>query len=131
MLDWLIIGGGVHGTLLSHHLLQAGVRRERLRVLDPHTKPLARWERFTASTGMEFLRSPSVHHLDVHPFALERFAKGPECRHLKKPYAWPDARPALALFQAHVRHLVRGHAPREPRPEGVVRGLSRPPAHGL
>lgn len=84
-------------------------------MLEPHAKPLARWGRFTASTGMEFLRSPSVHHLDVHPFALEHFAKGPECRRMKKPYAWPYDRPALALFQAHVRHLVRTHDLQEVR----------------
>jgi len=44
MLEWLIIGGGVQGTFISHYLTAvAGVPRERLRVLDPEPEPLARW----------------------------------------------------------------------------------------
>lgn len=50
MLAWLIIGGGIHGTHLAHLLTAAkGVPRERLRVLDPHPEPLARWNRLTSS----------------------------------------------------------------------------------
>jgi hypothetical protein len=53
MLDWLIVGGGVHGTHLAHVLVNAlGVARDRLRVLDPHPQPLAQWDRLTANVGM-------------------------------------------------------------------------------
>ena len=41
-LDWLIVGGGVHGTILSHALVhRGGVSPACLRVLDPHQAPLA------------------------------------------------------------------------------------------
>lgn len=79
MLDWLIIGGGIHGTHLALVLTRrAGVAPERLRILDPHPTLLARWHACTANTGMTFLRSGAVHHLDLHPEALARFAKAPD-----------------------------------------------------
>jgi len=50
MLDWLIVGGGIHGTHLALVLTaRGGVDPERLRILDPHETLLARWERCTAS----------------------------------------------------------------------------------
>jgi len=44
VIDWLIIGGGIHGVHLACVLLgKAGVAPERLRILDPHERLLARW----------------------------------------------------------------------------------------
>ncbi len=114
-LDWLIVGGGIHGTHLSHVLTnQRGVPRDRLRVLDPHEEPLAYWERFTRNTGMEYLRSPSVHHLDVHPNSLRRFAKRAPGKRVAK-FVPPYERPGLALFREHSRSLVAQHGLRELR----------------
>jgi hypothetical protein len=53
VLSWLIVGGGIHGTLLSRHLTAAGVARDRLRVLDPDVQPLDRWNHRTEATGMQ------------------------------------------------------------------------------
>jgi len=40
MIDWLIIGGGIHGTYLGNLLTgQLGVRRDDVRVLDPNHAP--------------------------------------------------------------------------------------------
>ena len=76
MLEWLIIGGGVHGTHLSHLLVHgAGVPDDRLRVLDPHPEPLAVWRRHTARCGMRHLRSPATHHIDLPILSLYRFAQ--------------------------------------------------------
>jgi cation diffusion facilitator CzcD-associated flavoprotein CzcO len=126
VLDWLIIGGGVHGTLLSHHLTLVGeVPPERLRVLDPHPTPLWCWERFTRNTGMEYLRSPSVHHLGVNPFELDRFAR--RQKHRQRPFAWPYDRPALWLFRRHCEHLVEEHGLARLRVQGRAAGLSRTP----
>ncbi|MCI0552745.1 MAG: hypothetical protein L0287_17485, partial [Anaerolineae bacterium] len=62
MLDWLIVGGGIHGTHLSYYLTQRlGVSAERVRVLDPFVEPLARWDVMTTNVGMTYLRSPHVH----------------------------------------------------------------------
>lgn len=83
MLEWLIVGGGVHGTHLSHVLVtERGIPRDSIRVLDPHAKALSRWDDCTANTGMSLLRSPYVHHLDTHPFSLRQFSRTPASRGL-------------------------------------------------
>jgi len=109
MLDWLIVGGGIHGTYLSHFLIRrVGIDRERLRVLDPHEAPLALWDRFAANTGMEFLRSPGAHHLHYDPFSLRTFS----LTRNGQPYASftePYSRPSTALFRAHSETLIHRH----------------------
>lgn len=109
MLDWLIVGGGIHGTHLALVLTQrAGIAPHRLRILDPHAALLARWHACTANTGMRFLRSGAVHHMDLHPEALSRFARHcatPDERQFIEPYR----RPALSLFNAHAAHLIAQH----------------------
>ena len=75
MLEWLIIGGGVHGTYLSRVLThQAGVASSGVRVLDPWEEPLSRFLSCASATGMGHLRSSIVHHLDAEPMSLRRFA---------------------------------------------------------
>lgn len=121
MLDWLIVGGGVHGTHLSHVLLTGkGVRRDRLRVLDPHPAPLHRWRECTRAIGMRYLRSPGVHHLDLDPFALHRFAHGRAAA-----FSPPYDRPALALFDDHCDALVAEHRLADVRVRGTARALTR------
>jgi thioredoxin reductase len=109
MLDWLIVGGGIHGTHLSLVLTSvAGVPRDRVRVLDPHEAPLARWLECTENVGMSHLRSPYVHQIDSHPFSLRQFSRtaaGREAGALAGFYR----RPALALFNAHARQVVADH----------------------
>ena len=76
MLDWLIIGGGVHGTHLSNVLIHKhGVPRDRLVVLDPYDEPMERWKHCTNNTGMTHLRSPAVHHVGLKPMGLLDFAR--------------------------------------------------------
>lgn len=105
MLDWLIIGGGIHGTYLSHVLTaQGGVSRDRLRVLDPHVKPLARWDACTDNVGMAYLRSSFVHHLGIEPYALRAFAKERQLRD-KKAFLGRYLRPSLRIF-ANIRSRV-------------------------
>ncbi|WP_044987788.1 FAD/NAD(P)-binding protein [Sorangium cellulosum] len=108
-LDWLIIGGGVHGTYLSHALVQrGGASPDRVRVLDPHPQPLDTFWRVTGATGMTYLRSPGVHHLDLDPYALRRFAKrGAGRRHAR--FVYPYDRPGLEFFRLHTEHVVREH----------------------
>lgn len=108
-LDWLIVGGGVHGTHLSHVLVnRAGIAPARVRVIDPQETAVASFWRVTAATGMRYLRSPSVHHLDLHPYALRRFAKKGAGKRLAR-FAYPYERPGLAFFRAHTEYLVREH----------------------
>ncbi|MEM1042194.1 MAG: FAD/NAD(P)-binding protein [Bacteroidota bacterium] len=125
MLDWLIVGGGVHGTHLSHVLTgRLGWPRDRVRVLDPHATPLARWNGMTANVGMDFMRSSLVHHLDLDPYALKRFAKTPDGQPAAR-FARPYNRPAYALFQHHARCVVRQHRLGGLRVRGRARGLQR------
>jgi thioredoxin reductase len=100
MLDWLIIGGGIHGTHLALVLLgRRKVAPERLRILDPHETLLARWTTCTAATGMTYLRSTVVHHLALDPHDLWKYAtdRGFAPTHFRGSYR----RPSLALFQEH------------------------------
>ncbi|MEM8558952.1 MAG: FAD/NAD(P)-binding protein [Bacteroidota bacterium] len=127
MLDWLIVGGGVHGTHLSLALTaRLGWSRERVRVLDPHPAPLALWNHQTVNTGMAFLRSSFVHHLGVDPFGLKRFAKSPQAAAVAR-FAPPFRRPAYALFQAYAMAIVQAHALDTLRVQGRATGLERCP----
>lgn len=105
MLEWLIIGGGIHGTYLSNHLLKAGrANKENLRVLDPHDKPLAVWKRCTENTAMKYLRSPGQHNLDVGETALFKFGRLRNGR--GSEFYSKYHRPSLALFNAHCDHVI-------------------------
>jgi len=106
ILDWLILGGGVHGTHLSHVLTTArGVPADRIRVLDRESAPLANFWRSIDATGMTYLRSPSVHHIDLEPYSLLRFARK-EGRRLGG-FVPPYDRPRVTLFRGHCEHVVR------------------------
>ncbi|MFM2153909.1 MAG: hypothetical protein RL199_2344 [Pseudomonadota bacterium] len=122
MFDWLIVGGGVHGPHLSLVLQRSGAGS--VRVLDPHEEPLAVFWRVTSATGMEFLRSPDVHHLDLPPHALKAFAKTGRGRRLARFLA-PYARPGLALFRAHVDAHVADQGLDRLRLRGSACGLAR------
>lgn len=105
-LDWLIVGGGLHGVHLAVKLLaEGGVSASRLRIVDPAERLLARWRACTAMTGMSHLRSPSVHHLDLDPWSLQRFA-GKRKSRARRVFAPPYDRPALELFDAHCDDLI-------------------------
>jgi cation diffusion facilitator CzcD-associated flavoprotein CzcO len=125
MLEWLIVGGGVHGTHLSHVLTaEAGVPRELVRVLDPHPEPLARWTECTENAGMRLLRSPYVHHLDTAPFSLRQFSRTTAARGLGGLVGF-YRRPTLALFRAHTERVVAGHGLAELRVQGRATGIRR------
>ncbi len=107
-LDWLIIGGGIHGVHLAIRLLATGTTRHaRVRVLDPHPQPLACWDRCTHNVGMEFLRSPAVHQLGASPFDLYNFLRerGPIAD--ASVFTAPYNRPSLAVFRAHCQALAQ------------------------
>lgn len=125
MLDWLIVGAGLHGVHLAHVLLQrGGVPRARLRLLDPHSTPLARWQRLTANVGMAFLRSPNVHHVGLDADDLYRFARSAAGQWLTE-FRDPYHRPGLALFNAHADAIVQAQRLDELLLTGSVCGLRR------
>lgn len=104
MLEWLIIGGGVHGTYLSNALKnRLGVDKDRIRVLDPSPMPLAGWERCAENVGMKYLRSPAVHHIGLEPMELLHFARNKSewLGSFRPPYD----RPSVQLFSAFSAHV--------------------------
>lgn len=105
--DWLIIGGGIHGTHLSLHLTRrGGVPPERIRVLDPYPTPLAVWDRVTRAVGMEYLRSPIVHNMHWDQGSLGLFARLNQSNPMTR-FIPPFGRPSLELFNAHAAHLIQ------------------------
>ena len=106
MLDWLIIGGGIHGVHIAARLIsQAKVGIERIRIVDPNEKLLHRWKECTSTTGMEYLRSPSVHNLDIDPWALLEKASEEESHQIPL-FAPPYDRPSLEFFNQHCDEII-------------------------
>jgi cation diffusion facilitator CzcD-associated flavoprotein CzcO len=125
MLDWLIIGGGIHGTHLSLFLTQRKrVPPDRLRVLDPYPEPLMLWTHHTANTGMAFLRSSHAHNLHYDPFSLATFARTRRGEPLAD-FIDSYARPAFDLFMAHSFHLIDRYKLDQLRITGRAVGLTR------
>ena len=105
-LDWLIVGGGIHGVHIAARLIgDAGVESSRLRIVDPGERLLERWRASTATTGMTHLRSPAVHHLDLNPHALMQYAG---TRRTRKAglFARPFNRPNLQFFNDHCDTVI-------------------------
>lgn len=125
-LEWLIVGGGIHGTYLSHFLTKGiGVSPSSLRVLDPYDEPLASWRRVTENVGMEYLRSAAVHHLDLASLSLKRFL-GPSgvAADVPKPQTIPPyGRPLLSLFNQHAAAVVEANGLDRLRVRGRANGL--------
>ncbi len=127
MLDWLIVGGGVHGTYFSHVLTgPCGFGRDRVRVLDPHDDPLRDWFQRARGSCMDFLRSPGVHHIDVEPFSLLHFSRGPAAPASSETYGVYNL-PSACLFEAHAHATMERRRSRELRLRGSARALARVP----
>lgn len=102
MYEWIIIGGGVQGVTMATFLLQSKKTTPcKIRIIDPHAKPLENWERCTKAISMPYLRSPSVHHIEINPFGLERFSK----QNHGETFYGRFKRPSLSLFKQHCDHL--------------------------
>ena len=125
MLDYLIIGGGIHGTHLSLYLTQRlRIPPDRLRVLDPYEAPLARWDANVANVGMEFLRSSHAHNLHYDPFSLATFARTRQGEPLAR-FTDPFGRPSVELFRTHSQRLIERNKLDTLRIVGRAQGLSR------
>jgi glycine/D-amino acid oxidase-like deaminating enzyme len=115
-LDWVIVGGGIHGVHLAARLLDARVvAPERIRLVDPEAQLLGRWAACTAATGMTHLRSPGVHHLDIDPYSLLKYGAARRRRprglpRAERPFVPPYDRPSLALFAAHSAQVIARYA---------------------
>ena len=107
MRDWVIVGGGPHGVHIAARLIaEAGVSREDIAILDDEEALLARWRRCTRNSGMRYLRSPAVHHLDPSTRSLQQFARSGRGRRVAQPFTRPYSRPALELFDLHCDKMI-------------------------
>jgi thioredoxin reductase len=129
MLEWLIIGGGIHGTFFSNLLVhEAGVQPSDIRVLDPHRRPLFLWERHARACGMKYLRSPSTHNIDLPVLSLYRYAQSVHTRN--GPHFIPlYNRPSTELFQRHSRRVIRHRKLDALRMHGRAKNLYRDGKH--
>lgn len=106
-LDWLIVGGGVHGVHMAARLLAEGkATPASLRIVDPEPL-LGRWRWCTENTGMTYLRSPSVHHVDIDPLSLWNYAVGKKRKRPRGMFTPPYNRPALTLFNLHAELVIK------------------------
>ena len=122
MLDWVIVGGGIHGALVARVLLDAGVPLDRLRVVDPHAEPLARFRQCAAATGLDYLRSSVVHHIDGDPMSLRRFA---ERRGRRSDLQGVYQKPSIALFDDHCDAVVERYGLHSAWVQGEGRSIDR------
>jgi thioredoxin reductase len=121
--QWIIIGGGIHGTYLANLLVnRLGVEGDDLRVIDPHDTFLATWSRNTANCGMHYLRSPATHNIDLHILSLYRYARTPAGKPFQD-YIPPYNRPSLELFRRHCEHVIRINRLNALRLKGRVHAL--------
>lgn len=100
-----------------------------LRIVDPHECLAAMWTRLTDRVGMRYLRSPSVHHIDIEPSALRSFAYDaiPNRRTLEAEFLGPYSRPSLRLFQCHLQEVLRRNRLADIHVHGAANRLERIP----
>lgn len=123
-LDWLIVGGGIHGTFLSNYLLnRKGVERDKIAVLDNHREPLANWLQQTDAVAMKYLRSPVEHNLDLGSQALRKWAHDEKIPDTEL-YSKFD-RPSLRSFNSHSRALIERNQLEELRVFGEAKIITR------
>ncbi|WP_080844109.1 FAD/NAD(P)-binding protein [Cytobacillus gottheilii] len=104
--EWIVVGGGIQGCTIAAFLLKNNkVSADQLLIIDPHETPLYRWTKTTKMIEMKFLRSPSVHHLDVEPFSLRKYADDQNRK--KSDFYGVYKRPSLELFNEHSQALFR------------------------
>jgi thioredoxin reductase len=102
----IIIGGGIQGCTLAVHLLKKNkINNSDLLIIDKNDRPLSNWKACTNIISMPFLRSPSVHHMDVNPFSLEKYSKQWGYHKVNHFYGYYD-RPSLEMFNDHCDTLI-------------------------
>lgn len=127
---FIIAGGGIHGTYLANTLLCRGLATHReLLVIDPHSEPLSNWKHVTSNVGMDFLRSPKVHHLDYEPFSLKHFSK--KVYGEKRLFIPPNDRPSLRLFNSHAEWLLEKNRIRSSFLQGMVEKIDFRNGHSV
>lgn len=99
-----VVGAGIHGSVVAIRLLHEWPDlRMALRLIDPSGGGLAVFRRRTRGQGMDTMRSPGAHHLDVAPDSLLAYARA---RGREGELGEPYHRPSLSLFMDHSRWVI-------------------------
>ncbi|MEC5423879.1 FAD/NAD(P)-binding protein [Virgibacillus sp. C22-A2] len=122
MYKWIIVGGGIHGCTIAVHLLKSGkVDPSELLIIDRYEKPLHKWSMITSKIGMDFLRSPSVHHIDQYPFSLQDYANKKDGG---TTFLGRYKRPQLDFFNEHCHELLNSLSIQDVWHQGEVRDIT-------
>ena len=108
--DWVIVGGGVHGTHVVQRLLEAGVERDRLVVVERAGELLGNFREKLRTARVESLRSPYVHHVGTEPFSLKTYAEAKERDDELLPTFRSPRRPTVDLFLDHADHVIESRS---------------------
>ncbi|GGF15020.1 hypothetical protein GCM10010954_12000 [Halobacillus andaensis] len=127
MYQWVIVGGGIQGSMIAAHLLHYNkVNKKDLLIIDPFEQPMTKWKTLTKRMGMSYLRSPSVHHLDPDPYSLKKYAKSNDYAGAFLGYY---GRPRLDMFNQHCDDLFNREGVKDCWRRGFVTGLEKDTAH--
>lgn len=123
--EYVIVGGGVHGTYFARELVESGVDHEAITILDSHGELLGAFRDHARACGMDALRSTYVQHVGSGPFSLETFASTRDREgELLSTRNHPN-RPTLSLFLDHVDRVVDRFDLDELLIETTVTGIER------
>lgn len=122
---WVVVGGGVHGTHLTQRLVDAGVSREDITVVERTGKLLGGFRDRLERARVDSLRSPYVHHVGTKPFSLENYAKAKDREDELLPTHHNPRRPTVDLFIDHADRVIERRGLQDLVLEAEVTGLSR------
>jgi cation diffusion facilitator CzcD-associated flavoprotein CzcO len=124
--EYVVVGGGIHGTCLTNYLLTEGrCTTEDVCLVEPSERLLASFETKARQCGMRTLRSTYVQHVDTEPFSLESFAEEANREdELVSTVNHPN-RPTLDLFLDHARHVIDRHDIDDCHLQASVSGVAR------
>lgn len=123
--EWLVVGGGIHGTYVARELLEAGVPREEVVVVDSHGELLASFRGKARACGMDTLRSNYVQHIGPSPFGLQRFAEARDRDDELVPTRNSQVRPTVDLFLEYADHVIERFELDDLLQKGTVTGIER------
>ena len=100
--DWIIVGGGVHGVCAARALSERGAA---VCIFEASGRLLERWTARTKAVGMTRMRSPANHHLDAAPVSLHHFVHRPENADISD-LAGLFRLPLSEAFQRHCQEVI-------------------------
>jgi voltage-gated potassium channel Kch len=121
--DWVIVGGGIHGTYFARELVDAGVNPDAIRILDRKGELLGTFRHHARMCGMTAMRSPHIQHLASDPFDLATYAR--QHRREDEMVAMEEHmdRPTLPLFLDHSAEVIDRYGIDRLLTEATVTGI--------